>query len=169
MTKNHYVYKLQHIDTGEFYFGSRTCECNPSEDKYMGSMSVWNPDKDKLTKTILKSNFKTRNVALEYEASLIEENWNNKLIRNYHIPNSKQYRKSIHPFINNKKMIEWCKRHKVEVTTPDGSDIDWDSNAINRVIVHGLPYMTDTEYRKRRKINVKIQAPEPILIYPSQR
>ena len=36
--KYHYVYRLDHIDTNEFYFGSRTSKYHPSVDKYMGSM-----------------------------------------------------------------------------------------------------------------------------------
>jgi len=43
MSKYHYVYKLKHKDTGEFYYGSRTCECNPELNDYMGSMTTWKP------------------------------------------------------------------------------------------------------------------------------
>lgn len=35
--KNYYIYKLEHIETGEFYIGSRGCESKPEEDKkYLG-------------------------------------------------------------------------------------------------------------------------------------
>lgn len=87
--KNFYVYKLEHIETKEFYFGSRGCKCLPEEDvKYMGSMHTWKPDKSKLIKIIIETNFETRTDALIYEASLIKENIDNDLNRNYHIPNT---------------------------------------------------------------------------------
>jgi hypothetical protein len=52
---NYYVYKLYHVETGEFYYGSRGCKCLPHEDNYMGSMYVWNPDKSKLIKNVVKN------------------------------------------------------------------------------------------------------------------
>jgi hypothetical protein len=86
--KNYYVYKIEHIETGEFYIGSRGCICVPEEDKnYLGSMYVWKPDKNKLTKTILFKDFKTRESAVLKEAELIKEKINDSLNRNYHIPN----------------------------------------------------------------------------------
>ena len=84
---NFYIYKLVHKETNEFYIGSRGCECLPEEDiKYFGSMSVWKPEKSKLIKIILLSNFKNREEAIIKEAELIKENIDNKLNRNYHIP-----------------------------------------------------------------------------------
>lgn len=83
---NHYVYILEHQETGEFYIGSRSCKCSVYKDKYLGSMSVWKTNKDLLVKTVLKSDFKTRQDALEYEAKLIEEYIDDDLNRNYHIP-----------------------------------------------------------------------------------
>lgn len=83
----HYVYRLDHIETGEFYVGSRSSKYHPTIDKYMGSMTIWKPDKSKLIKTIIKDDFVNRNDAVEYESELIKENINNKLNRNYHIPN----------------------------------------------------------------------------------
>lgn len=84
---NFYIYKIEHIETKEFYFGSRGCKCKPDEDKkYLGSMYVWKPDKNKLTKTIISNKFKTRDDALIEEANLIKKNINNPLNRNYHIP-----------------------------------------------------------------------------------
>jgi len=78
---------LEHIETGEFYFGSRGCKCEPEEDiKYLGTMYVWKPDKSKLTKIILDK-FNTREEAYIHEAELITVHINNPLNRNYHIPN----------------------------------------------------------------------------------
>lgn len=85
--KTHYVYKLEHPITKEYYFGSRTCEKDPHEDNYMGSMVSWQPNKNELVKTIIKSDFENRDTATEYEAELITEHINNSLNRNYHIPN----------------------------------------------------------------------------------
>lgn len=83
----HYVYRLDHIETGEFYIGSRSSKYHPTMDKYMGSMIVWKPDKSKLIKTIIKNDFDNRENATIYEAKLIDENIDNSLNRNYYIPN----------------------------------------------------------------------------------
>lgn len=70
--KYFYVYKIVHIETNEFYFGSRGCSCNPEEDKkYMGTMKTWKPDKTKLSKIILNEIFKTRDEAMLFEANFI--------------------------------------------------------------------------------------------------
>lgn len=82
--KTHYVYKLEHPTTKEFYFGSRTCEDKPDDDNYMGSMIRWKPNKSKLIKTIIKSGFENRIIATQYEADLITE----------HIKNPNLYKKS---------------------------------------------------------------------------
>lgn len=83
----HYVYKLVHIDTGEFYYGSRSCKCKPSDDvKYKGSMVAWKPNKDKLTKYMIKDGFISRDSAIEYETKLIQDSIDDVLNRNYHIP-----------------------------------------------------------------------------------
>lgn len=83
----HYVYKLENPETGEFYFGSRSCICHPYDDNYMGSMIRWKPDKSKLHKIVINYSFLTREDALKEEANLIQNNINNPLIRNYYVPN----------------------------------------------------------------------------------
>lgn len=82
--KFHYVYKLTHPNTGEFYYGVRTSSCKPSSDSYMGSMVTWKPDKSILKKEILKE-FKTRKSAEKYEVKLISNDIYEDLNRNYHI------------------------------------------------------------------------------------
>ena len=82
----HYVYKLEHIETGEFYIGSRSSKKHPSLDNYLGSMKVWNPDKTKLKKIILKDDFIDRDSAIIFESQEIISNIENNLNRNYHIP-----------------------------------------------------------------------------------
>jgi hypothetical protein len=129
--KTHYVYKLENPATKEFYYGSRTCECNPHVDVYMGSMTRWKPNKKKLVKTIVKSDFENRMIATEFEASLIAEHIKNPLNRNYHIPNNGVYgspkgeRTKTHPFVNQKYMKKWCKENGVKCNTQTGSDVDW--------------------------------------------
>ena len=86
----HYVYKLEDPETGEFYFGSRSCECDPFEDKYMGSMVKWKPLKSRLIKTILKSDFNERINAYAYERDIILEHIKNPMNKNFGIP-SKNY------------------------------------------------------------------------------
>lgn len=83
----HYVYRLDHIETGEFYIGSRSSNNHPKIDKYMGSMVTWKPDKTKLIKTILKDDFENREEAIFFESKQIEIHIKNKLNRNYNIPN----------------------------------------------------------------------------------
>ena len=34
---NHYVYLTLDSSDGRIYWGSRTCDCNPEDDPYMGS------------------------------------------------------------------------------------------------------------------------------------
>lgn len=83
---NHYVYKLTDKNTNEFYIGSRSCECTPIDDVYMGSMKSWNPMKENLVKEILKINFNSRESAINFESKIISDNIDNPLNRNYHIP-----------------------------------------------------------------------------------
>lgn len=82
--KKYYVYKLESLN-GEYYFGSRGCDCDPIDDTYMGSPSVWKPNKDELLKTIIR-NFNTRKEAILFERELIIKNINNKLNMNFSIP-----------------------------------------------------------------------------------
>jgi hypothetical protein len=45
----HYVYQVEHIETDEFYIGSRTSKnIHPSLDPYLGSMKTWKVNKNKL-------------------------------------------------------------------------------------------------------------------------
>ncbi len=82
----HYVYRVEHIETSQFYIGSRSSKLHPSVDNYLGSMCTWKPDKTKLIKIIIKDDFKTRDEALKFEAELIKEFIENDLNENYHIP-----------------------------------------------------------------------------------
>jgi len=86
--KTHYVYKITDPKTGQFYIGSRTCDCKPENDTgYLGSMITWNPeDENRLQKEIIKNGFDDREGALEYEAKLIEQHIDNELNENYYIP-----------------------------------------------------------------------------------
>ncbi len=82
----HYVYKLEHLETSEFYIGSRSCKCHPTMDNYKGSMLTWKPNRDMLKKTIIRSDFFNRNEAMEFEAEVIALNINDPLNRNFSIP-----------------------------------------------------------------------------------
>jgi hypothetical protein len=85
--KNHYVYKLVDISNGEFYYGSRSCNCKAIEDvSYMGSYKIWKPVKSNLEKIIIKENFENRQSAIDYESMLIKNEVNNIKNKNYHIP-----------------------------------------------------------------------------------
>jgi hypothetical protein len=83
--KTHYTYILLHRETGEFYIGVRTCEGNPENDNYKGSMSTWKPDKSKLDKKVLRT-FDTRKEANTHEIELLKLFVKDPLNRNYHIP-----------------------------------------------------------------------------------
>ena len=87
-----YVYKMSIPDTGEFYFGSRKCQCIPEKDiKYTGSMCSWKPDKLKLVKEILYKDFETHQDVLLKETELIKEHIKNPLNKNYSLPNGDLY------------------------------------------------------------------------------
>jgi macrodomain Ter protein organizer (MatP/YcbG family) len=90
----HYVYKLTEESTGKFYYGSRSCRCEPINDSYMGSMFTWKPNKKLLKKEIIKTSFISREEAVIEEAKLISENIKNPLNMNFHIPNKGFYNKS---------------------------------------------------------------------------
>lgn len=82
----HYTYRLEHIETGEFYYGSRSCKVHPSLDCYMGSMKNWKPDKSKLEKSIIRFDFDSREECIKQERELIIKDRKNVLNRNRHIP-----------------------------------------------------------------------------------
>jgi hypothetical protein len=85
MKKNYYVYKLTDKITGEFYIGSRGCDCEISEDKYMGSPKVWKPNNKNLLKEVLNL-FGNRCDAILHERELILNNISNSLNMNFGIP-----------------------------------------------------------------------------------
>lgn len=87
--KTHYTYLILDKETKEFYIGVRTCEGDPKEDTYMGSMATWkrqeNFNQDRHKKTIL-SVYATREEANKSEKILIQKFIKDPLNRNYHIP-----------------------------------------------------------------------------------
>ena len=77
MHKYNYTYKITNIRTGEFYVGVRSCDCEITEDKYMGSSSIWNKlyireHKDDLKKEIVEI-FETRKLANIGEVVLLKK------------------------------------------------------------------------------------------------
>jgi hypothetical protein len=102
-----YVYRVTLPETGEYYFGSRKCTCIPEKDKkYKGSMCTWKPDKSKLVKEILFTNFLTHQDAILKETELILENKNDLLNKNFSTPNGAIYIKSPKEWILKKNGIE---------------------------------------------------------------
>ena len=88
MKKTYYAYKITDKTTNEFYYGSRSCFGKAIDDtEYMGSMKTWNPDKSNLIKEIIRDDFESRDELMIFENNIIQENINNSLNRNYHIPN----------------------------------------------------------------------------------
>ena len=83
---NHYVYRIEETETKEFYWGVRSCECDPKDDTYMGSMIRWKPNRSNLIKTYIKT-FSTRELAKEAEHIILKYYMNKKMFplnRNYH-------------------------------------------------------------------------------------
>lgn len=90
--KNHYVYKLVDVSSGEYYYGSRSCNSPAVDDvKYMGSYKIWKPNKNNLVKIILKENFSNRQEAINYESHLIKDSINDDKNKNYHIPSTDKF------------------------------------------------------------------------------
>ena len=56
--ESHYIYRIDHFETGEFYVGARSCYGLPDDDSYMGS-GVWVKERlsagSSLSKTIVRS------------------------------------------------------------------------------------------------------------------
>lgn len=82
----HYTYKLELPETGEYYFGSRSCDVEPVKDNYMGSMISWKPDKSKLVKTIIRDDFHNRVDCILHERDLIIGSRGDLLNKNANIP-----------------------------------------------------------------------------------
>lgn len=141
----HYVYKLTHIETNEFYIGSRTSKNNPKLDKYLGSMKTWKPDKTKLVKEILKDDFLNREDANIYESKLIREMITYELNRNYSIPD-----KSF--FIIGPEVFKNIKHQQGEKNTQFGTK--WITNGTDsRKIKHDEELPNNWQFG--RKFNVK--------------
>lgn len=75
--KYHYLYKVQKLDTKEYYIGIRSCDVDPIDDDYWGSgiritATVTKHGKNKFEKTILEV-FDTRKKASLAEQSTITE------------------------------------------------------------------------------------------------
>jgi len=119
---NHYVYMVKIPETGEYYYGSRKCECLPEEDlNYKGSMVTWKPDKSKLVKEILDTNLSTHYDAVSKEAKLILEHWNDPLNKNFCLPNGTLYNHSPKQWILKKYGVdEGTKRLKEIVINNSG-------------------------------------------------
>ena len=87
MKSFHYTYLIIDTKTQEFYIGVRTCEGDPLEDPYMGSMATWtrqeNFNRDRHKKTVL-STYPTREEANEAEETLIKKFIKDPLNRNYY-------------------------------------------------------------------------------------
>ena len=86
--QRHYVYEIKDILTGEFYWGSRTCGCDPKEDPYMGSMITWKPKKINLVKSVIIE-YDTRKEATLAEKIIVKfyrDKQKFPLNRNYNIP-----------------------------------------------------------------------------------
>lgn len=67
----HYVYRITHLQTGEFYIGVRSCDCLPAQDRYIGS-GCWSASvkKHDVIKTVLQV-FESRSSADEAEKAFI--------------------------------------------------------------------------------------------------
>jgi hypothetical protein len=92
---NHYVYMISYSDIPNVYYGSRTCKCSPEEDIYWGSPKTYRAFMDvhasTRIKTILFTDFQTREEANVFENSLIQQQWDEdkSLSLNDHIGNEK--------------------------------------------------------------------------------
>jgi len=105
--EKHYVYRIEDITTGEFYWGVRTCKCEIKDDSYMGSMKTWKPNKDNLIKTNIIE-YSSRGEANKAEDIIIRYYWDkNKfpLNRNYNA-NGKFNCYGLSINLGNKKSIE---------------------------------------------------------------
>ena len=87
-----YVYRIDDLTTGEYYFGSRKSKVKPKQDnKYLGSPKVWDINENHtIIKTIIAEGFKTRREALKFEGQIISKYINDPLNRNYAIPHENQ-------------------------------------------------------------------------------
>lgn len=96
-SKSHFVYRLTNPDTGEYYFGKRSCDGDPEADIYRGS-GKWPRDmKDKgvfLHREIVAT-FQTSEEAIAHEAQILRAITDDPLCMNHE-----------RPYINRKNAIE---------------------------------------------------------------
>jgi hypothetical protein len=113
----HYVYKITEKITNEFYYGVRTCDCNPIDDPYMGSMITWKPNKNNLLKEIL-CEFNSRDAASEFESTVIKDNITHPLNKNYHTGQSLAFYGKSHYEETKIKVSKTMKNHWKDKTHP---------------------------------------------------
>lgn len=86
MHKYNYNYKITNIETREFYIGVRSCDCEISKDKYMGSSSIWTKlyikEHIKFLKKEIVATFETRKEANDNEVLLLKQYQDNPLCIN---------------------------------------------------------------------------------------
>jgi hypothetical protein len=123
MKKTYYAYKLTDKITNEFYYGSRGCFGKATDDtEYLGSMTTWKPNKSNLIKEIIRDDFSSRDELLQFERDIIQQNINNPLNRNYHIPAIGFYKDGSAGmlFKNRKILLEKAKEAGIEVKSKWG-------------------------------------------------
>lgn len=85
MNNKPYVYKLTNPTSGEFYIGYRSANKVPATDdlgkEYFTSSKTVRPRFNEFTPTILKE-FTCKEDAIDYEQSIIHDNWGNPLLLN---------------------------------------------------------------------------------------
>jgi hypothetical protein len=169
----HYVYKVHHPKTLEYYIGVRSCNGKAIEDiDYMGSMYTWHPNKSELIKTILDDKFQTRIEANKIETKLIKECIDDPLNRNYHIPDVGFCCKGISKSDEHKRKLSESRKLLFK-TNPKTSENNrnaqikrWKSNEVlhndwckKMTVINASP-----EYRKKQRNSAKNRF-KPVLQY----
>jgi hypothetical protein len=76
MKRYHYLYMIEHMFTGKFYLGIRSCDCKPEEDtSYMGSGSNLKDISNKLLRKKILSTFADRSIADAVETLIVNEDF----------------------------------------------------------------------------------------------
>ena len=152
MKKTYYAYKVTDKTTHEFYYGSRSCFGNATDDtEYMGSMKTWNPNKSNLVKEILRDDFSSRDDLMKFENHIIQENINNPLNRNYHIPSIGFHKDGSTGMLykNRKILLEKAKQAGIDVKSKWGLDEQEE-------IYKKLNGITKNENTNSKEVGIKI-------------
>lgn len=123
--KYHYTYKVTKISTGEFYYGVRSCSCNPNQDRYVGSGNwIATVKASELVKEILGI-YESRDDAEKSEIDNIKAQVGNNLLMNKTVYGSTESVHGVHnvyrctDYVQGVQKTDFASTESVQVDSTD--------------------------------------------------